>query len=52
MLALLLTGGLFAALQLWWIGSLLQRNKRRRGGEPLSSQAFRRELERIFHESA
>ena len=43
-----LTCLVFVGLQLWWIGALLQRNKRRRGAEPLSSEAFRQELERIF----
>ena len=46
--SLLVTGTLFAALQLWWIRSLLRRNRRRRGAEPLSQQDFRQELERIF----
>ena len=49
--SLLITGGLFAALQLWWIGSLLQRNRQRRGADPLSRRDFRRELDRIFRES-
>ena len=46
--SLLVTGTLFAALQLWWIRSLVRRNRRRRGAEPLSQQDFRQELERIF----
>ena len=46
--SLLVTGMLFAALQLWWIRSLVRRNRRRRGAEPLSQQDFRQELERIF----
>ena len=46
--SLLVTGTLFAALQLWWIRSLVRRNRRRRGAEPLSHQDFRQELERIF----
>ena len=37
-------------LQVWWIASLLRRHRRRRGAEPLSSSAFRRELEKIFQE--
>ena len=45
--SLLVTGTLFAALQLWWIRSLVRRNRRRRGAEPLSQQDFRQELERI-----
>ena len=46
--SLLVTGTLFAALQLWWIRSLVRRYRRRRGAEPLSQQDFRQELERIF----
>ena len=46
--SLLVTGTLFAALQLWGIRSLVRRNRRRRGAEPLSQQDFRQELERIF----
>ena len=46
--SLLVTGTLFAALQLWWIRSLVRRNRRRRGAEPLSQQGFRQALERIF----
>ena len=49
--SLLVTGTLFAALQLWWIRSLLRRNRRRRGAEPLSQQDFRQELERIFRKT-
>ena len=50
--SLIMFGVAFAALQVWWIGSLLVRNHRRRGERPLSSQQFRRDLERIFrHES-
>ena len=49
--SLLVTGTLFAALQLWWIRSLVCRNWRRRGAEPLSQQDFRRELERIFRKT-
>jgi hypothetical protein len=47
-ISLVLFGACFAALQLWWIASLLQRNRRRRAGESLSSREFRAELERIF----
>ena len=50
-ISLLVTAGLCGALQIWWIGSLLRRNHRRRGAEPLSASDFRRELERIFRES-
>jgi|TARA_Y200000002_G_C22549033_1_gene607363 hypothetical protein len=49
--SLLVTGTLFAALQLWWIRSLVRRNRRRRGAEPLSQQDFRQELERIFRKT-
>ena len=49
-ISLLITALLFVALQLWWITSLLQRNRRRRYAEPLSSSAFRQELERIFRQ--
>jgi hypothetical protein len=49
--SLLVTGTLFAALQLWWIRSLVRRNRRRRGAEPLSQQDFRQELERIFNKT-
>ncbi|WP_198015149.1 hypothetical protein [Synechococcus sp. CC9616] len=49
--SLLTTGVVFLALQIWWIGSLLQRNRRRRGAAPLSSRDFRRELDRIFRDS-
>lgn len=48
---LVVPGSLFAGLQLWWIGSLLRRNRRRRGAEPLSQKDFRLELERIFSKS-
>ena len=49
--SLLVTGTLFAALQLWWIRSLVRRNRRRRGAEPLNQQDFRQELERIFRKT-
>ena len=49
--SLLVTGTLFAALQLWWIRSLVRRNRRRNGAEPLSQQDFRQELERIFRKT-
>ena len=49
--SLLVTGTLFAALQLWWIRSLVRRNRRRRGAEPLSQQDFRQQLERIFRKT-
>lgn len=44
----LIISSLLVALQIYWIGAMLQRNKRRHLGEPLSATAFRRELERIF----
>ena len=46
----LITSFLVFVLQVWWIASLLRRHRRRSGAEPLSSSAFRRELERIFQE--
>ena len=49
--SLLLCGILFAALQIWWIGSLLKRNQHRSGAQPLSGKAFQDELERIFRNS-
>ena len=36
------------ALQVYWIGVVLRRNRLRRLGEPLSAPAFQREIERIF----
>ena len=44
----LIISSLFIGLQICWIGAMLRRNQRRRLGEPLSSTAFQRELERIF----
>ena len=49
--SLLVCGVLFAALQVWWIGSLLKRNRDRRGAQPLSTRDFQQELERIFRNS-
>ena len=49
--SLVITGLLFGVLQVWWIASLLQRNRRRRYAEPLSQSAFRQELDRIFYRS-
>ena len=51
-LSLLLVGSVFAGLQVWWIGSLMVRNRRRQGERPLSSQQFRRDLERIFRQES
>ena len=51
-LGLVVTDSLFAGVQLWWIGSLVRRNQRRRGAEPLSQQDFRQELERIFRKGS
>ena len=48
--SLLLFGSVFAGLQIWWISALMVRNRRRMGERPLSSQQFRRDLERIFRE--
>jgi hypothetical protein len=47
-ISLVVFGACFAALQVWWIASLLKRNRRRRAREPLSNREFRAELERIF----
>ena len=44
----LIMASLLIALQLCWIGAVLRRNQRRSLGEPLSSSAFQRELQRIF----
>lgn len=49
--SLLITAGLFALLQIWWIGSLLRRNQRNSLAAPMSSKAFRSQLERIFRDS-
>ena len=50
-ISLLASAVLVVVLQIWWIDSLLQRNRRRRLGEPLSPRAFRDELEKIFRQS-
>ncbi len=50
--SLLVVGSLFAGMQVWWIGSLVIRNNRRRGERPLSTQQFRRDLERIFRQES
>ena len=46
----LIISSLLIALQISWIGVRLRRSRRRRLGEPLSTTAFRRELQRIFYE--
>ena len=46
--SLLIVGFSLAALQIWWIRSLLFRNSVRQKAQPLSSQQFRKDLERIF----
>ena len=51
-LSLLAFGSVFAGLQVWWIGSLVIRNNRRQGERPLSTQQFRRDLERIFRQES
>ena len=48
---LLIIFSLLIALQIGWIAAMLQRNKRRHLGEPLSATAFQRELDRIFSRS-
>ena len=51
-LSLIVFGGLFAVLQLWWINSLMRRNRRFKGERPLTASEFRQNLERIFRNSA
>ena len=51
-ISLLLFGVAFVALQVWWIGSLMVRNRRHQGERPLSSAEFRRDLERIFRQKS
>ena len=46
--SVLIVGFFFAVLQVWWIRSLLHRNSARQKAQPLSSQQFRKDLERIF----
>lgn len=50
--SLLVVGFVFAGLQVWWISALMIRNNRRKGERPLSSQQFRRDLERIFRQES
>ena len=51
-ISLLVVGSVFAGLQVWWISALMIRNNRRKGERPLSSQQFRRDLERIFRQES
>ena len=51
-ISLLVFGVAFAALQVWWIGALLVRNRRHQRERPLSSEQFRRDLERIFRQES
>ena len=51
-IGLLVFGSVFAGLQVWWIGGLMMRNNRRQGERPLSTQQFRRDLERIFRQES
>lgn len=51
-ISLLVFGVAFAALQVWWIGALFVRNRRHQGERPLSSEQFRRDLERIFRQES
>ncbi|QNI67052.1 putative conserved membrane protein [Synechococcus sp. BMK-MC-1] len=51
-ISLLIFGAFFAALQIWWIGSLMIRNRRRSSERPLTTSQFRRDLERIFKNNA
>ena len=41
----------FAGLQLWWIGSMLRRNRQYGLARPMSEREFKRSLERIFKDS-
>lgn len=41
-------GVLIAFVQVWWIRTLVVRNRRRLGAEPLSATAFQKELDRIL----
>ena len=50
-LSLIIFGSLFASLQLWWISSLIRRNRRVQGERPLTATQFRQDLERIFKKS-
>lgn len=45
---LLVAGLCLSVLQLCWILSVVVRNQRQRGGQPLSRQAFQKELNRIL----
>jgi hypothetical protein len=49
-ISLLVFGCLVAGLQVWWISSLLLRNRRLQKSQPLSSHQFRQDLERIFRQ--
>ena len=51
-ISLLVFGSVFAGLQVWWISGLMIRNNRRQGERPLSTQQFRRDLERIFRQES
>ncbi|MEB3158376.1 MAG: hypothetical protein VKK03_02820 [Synechococcus sp.] len=48
LISLVVLVGLFAVLQVWWLGSLMRRRQRNRLAAPLSSKDFRDQLERIF----
>lgn len=49
-ISLLVFGCLVAGLQVWWISSLLLRNRRLQKSQPLTSHQFRQDLERIFRQ--
>lgn len=51
-LSFLVVGSVFAGLQVWWIGALVIRNNRHRGERPLTTQQFRKDLERIFRQES
>ncbi len=46
--SLLTVGLLIAMLQAWWIGTVVVRNQRRLGAQPMTAKAFQRDIDRIF----
>ena len=50
--SLIVFAGLFTILQIWWISSLMVKNRRARGERPLTSSQFRQSLERIFKDNS
>ena len=45
---ILIISSLLIALQLYWIRVVILRNRRKRLEDPLSAQAFQREIKQIF----